>query len=108
MITFHCSLLSIFYCPSFSLMIDISWQCLNKLQMPNQSLRQPTRPPYKTTLISLWCSHVLLFLGPEMFCNLLLISLWGFAAAAAINLPEDGHWFLWKKMHNKQYSHQVK
>uniref|UniRef100_G3NIE8 Cathepsin S, ortholog2, tandem duplicate 1 n=1 Tax=Gasterosteus aculeatus aculeatus TaxID=481459 RepID=G3NIE8_GASAC len=42
-----------------------------------------------------------------MFCNLLLISLWGFAAAAAINLPEDGHWFLWKKMHNKQYSHQV-
>ncbi|XP_077937537.1 cathepsin S-like isoform X1 [Gasterosteus aculeatus] len=41
-----------------------------------------------------------------MFCNLLLIILWGFAAAA-INLPEDGHWFLWKKMHNKQYSHQV-
>lgn len=46
-------------------------------------------------------------LDPEMFRSLLLTILCGFAVAV-INSELDRHWELWKKMHNKVYSHQVK
>ncbi|XP_019957459.2 cathepsin S-like [Paralichthys olivaceus] len=41
-----------------------------------------------------------------MFRSLLLTVLCGFAAAD-INSQLDGHWELWKKLHNKVYSHQI-
>lgn len=42
-----------------------------------------------------------------MFRSLLLTIMCGFAAAV-INSELDRHWELWKKMHDKVYSHQVK
>ena len=42
-----------------------------------------------------------------MFRSLLLTILCG-SAVAVINSELDRHWELWKKMHNKVYSHQVK
>ncbi|XP_054462445.1 cathepsin S-like [Anoplopoma fimbria] len=41
-----------------------------------------------------------------MFRSLLLTFMCGFAAAV-INSELDRHWVLWKKMHNKAYSHQI-
>ncbi|XP_068590442.1 cathepsin S-like [Cebidichthys violaceus] len=41
-----------------------------------------------------------------MFGSILLAIVCGFAAAA-INSERDRHWLLWKKMHNKVYSHQI-
>ncbi|XP_074470156.1 cathepsin S-like [Sebastes fasciatus] len=41
-----------------------------------------------------------------MFRSLFLTIVCGFAAAV-INSELDGHWALWKKMHNKVYSHQI-
>uniref|UniRef100_A0A8C9X0N4 Cathepsin S-like n=1 Tax=Sander lucioperca TaxID=283035 RepID=A0A8C9X0N4_SANLU len=45
-------------------------------------------------------------LNPKMFRSLLLTIMCGFAAAV-INSELDRHWELWKKMHDKVYSHQV-
>ncbi|KAK9526778.1 hypothetical protein VZT92_015459 [Zoarces viviparus] len=44
-----------------------------------------------------------------MFGSLLLTVVCGFATAAAIiiNSEWDRHWLLWKKSHNKVYSHQI-
>ncbi|XP_054619504.1 cathepsin K-like isoform X2 [Dunckerocampus dactyliophorus] len=42
----------------------------------------------------------------EMFRSLLFAILWGLAEAD-ISPALDDHWELWKKMHNKVYSHQV-
>ncbi|XP_044028786.1 cathepsin S-like isoform X2 [Siniperca chuatsi] len=41
-----------------------------------------------------------------MFRSLLFTIVWGFAVAV-INSELDRHWELWKKMHNKVYSHQT-
>lgn len=44
--------------------------------------------------------------GREMFWSVLLPTMWGLATAV-IDSDLDQHWFLWKKLHSKVYSHQV-
>lgn len=43
-----------------------------------------------------------------MFGCLLLAVLWGGFLGADISPALDGHWELWKKAHNKVYSHQAR